>query len=248
MRREKIYNDKYYEPTPEKEGDLLHRPKKVIEIFAKYKFGRILDVGCGDGNFSVLLKEACNAKEVYGIEISKKGVELANKKGVKALQLDVDKDDFPFEDNCFDAIFCGDVIEHLYDPDQLLDEMYRVSKRGGICVITTPNLASWINRISLLFGFQPYATNVSLKHSIGHLYEPKKGNKMGEADHKKVLTYHSLIELLSIHKFTILNGTGACIDLQSNVHLSFFVNTLDKIFSLFPSLAHNMIITVTNNK
>ena len=55
---------------------------------------------------------------------------MARKNGVKCYQLDVDEEDFPFGDNYFDAIFCGDIIEHLYDPDHLLSEMYRVL-RGG---------------------------------------------------------------------------------------------------------------------
>ncbi|MBS7609590.1 class I SAM-dependent methyltransferase, partial [Candidatus Bathyarchaeota archaeon] len=43
----------------------------------------------------------------YGIEISEKGVEMARKNGVKCYRLDVDMEDFPFEDNFFDAVFAG---------------------------------------------------------------------------------------------------------------------------------------------
>ncbi len=130
MKSGKIYDDKYYEPTPNELDKLDYRGKKVINIFSRYKFLRILDIGCGDGNFSVLLKEACGAKEVYGIEISKKGVESARNNGVKAFQLNIDEQDFPLENNYFDAVFCGHLIEHLYDPDRLLDEVYRTFTGG----------------------------------------------------------------------------------------------------------------------
>jgi methionine biosynthesis protein MetW len=248
MSKEKIYDDKYYEPTPEDQCYLANRFSKVLEIFSKYRFDRILDVGCGDGNFSIRLKKECGADEVFGIELSKKGVELANEKGVRAIQMDIDSSNFPFEDNYFDAVFAGEVIEHLYNPDHLLEEIHRVLKSDGFCVITTPNLASWMNRISLLFGFQPYATNVSLRHSVGHLYEPQKEHKMGEADHKKIFTYRSLVMLLTIYNFIILKTIGAHVNTSSNKSLSRLANALDKVFSFFPSLAHSVIIVCKAKK
>jgi len=125
----------------------------------------------------------------------------------------VDEEDFPFEDNYFDAVFCGHLIEHLYDPDHMLDEVYRILRRGGLFVVTTANLASWINRIALLFGFQPYATNVSLRYYWA-LIRVAKREKMGEADHKKVFTHRSLVELLRLHKYAI-------IEFAQDVHFSF---------------------------
>lgn len=130
MMREKIYDDKYYEPTPKSKDYLRHRYKKILKIFSKCNFERILDVGCSDGSFSILLKEASSAKEVYGIETSEARIKSARENGVKVFSKDIDKDDFPFEDEYFDAIFAGEVIEHLFDPDHLLDEMHRMLKRG----------------------------------------------------------------------------------------------------------------------
>lgn len=145
--------------------------KKVLDIFSNTNSKKIL--GRGDGNFSVLLKKACNAKEVYGIEISEKGVELARKNGVKAFQLDIDEEDSPFEDNYFDAVFAGSVIEYLFDPDHLLEGVRRVLKDRGLFVITFPNLASLYNRIVLLFSFQPFGMNISLRYHVGQLYKVK---------------------------------------------------------------------------
>jgi 2-polyprenyl-3-methyl-5-hydroxy-6-metoxy-1,4-benzoquinol methylase len=83
----KKYADRFVGKTPREYGELEDRHRKVLEIFSKYEFERILDVGCGDGNFSMLMGEACKAKEVYGIEISEKGVEMARKMGLNAISL-----------------------------------------------------------------------------------------------------------------------------------------------------------------
>ena len=80
-----------------------------------------------------MIARACKAREVYGIEISEKGVEIARKNGIKCYQLDVDEEDFPFEDNFFDAVSALELIEHLYDPDHFLDEVYRVKARRDFC-------------------------------------------------------------------------------------------------------------------
>jgi len=107
------------------------RIKKVVEIFQKYKFDCILDVGCRDGTISVALADVSNASSIYGIDIVEENVKSALKRGIKALKLDVTKEKFPFEDDFFDAIFLGEILEHLYDSDYLLDEVYRTLKWGG---------------------------------------------------------------------------------------------------------------------
>lgn len=206
MEAKKKYADKYAAITPKDYKQLEDRLKKVLQIFSNHEFDKILDVGCGDGNFSVLLREACGAKEVYGIEISEKAMESANKNGVKAYQLNIDEDDFPFEDNYFDAIFAGEVIEHLFDPDHFLDGVYRTLRGGGLLVLSTPNLAWWINKIAIFFGFQPYSMNVSSRYSIGHIYEGK--NIITSFDHIRLFTLRSLKPLLMLHGFHIKEVKG----------------------------------------
>lgn len=218
---------------------LEDRHKKVLEIFSNFSFNRILDVGCGDGKFTKLIAEACKAKEVYGIEITESGAEMAKMNGVKCFQLDVDEDDFPFEDNFFDAVFAGELIEHLFDPDHFLDEVYRVLKSEGLFVITTPNLASIHNRIALLFGYQPFSVLVSLKNRVGHLLFDAEG---AAPDHIRHFTLRTLKELLKIHGFKISKVKGSCAQLPRNLKLKRIVGFLDKFFTIFPSLSYRFIV------
>jgi SAM-dependent methyltransferase len=74
----------------------------------------------------------------------------------------------PFEDHRFDFIYCGDVIEHIYSPDHLLEEIARLLRPGGYALLTTPNLASWRNRLVLLLGWQPFMTEVSTRYRVGN--------------------------------------------------------------------------------
>jgi len=50
MKSKKKYAEKFVGITPKDYEELEDRHKKVLEIFSRYKFGRILDVGCEDGN------------------------------------------------------------------------------------------------------------------------------------------------------------------------------------------------------
>lgn len=235
------YINKFVGITPKDYEDLEDRHRKVLEIFSKYRLNRILDVGCGDGNFTLLIGKACKAEEVYGIEISKKGVEEARKNGIKAYQLDIDEEDFPFEDSYFDAIFAGEVIEHLFDPDHFLDEVYRVLKPNGISVLSTPNLASIHNRIALLFGFQPFPMGVSAKLNIGRFYEPNS-EQAQSLDHIRVLALRSLKKLLNLHKFEIFEIKGSCAQLPENIKFKGLFECLDKFIALFPSLSYRSVV------
>jgi len=241
MKAKNKYAEKFVGITSKEYSELEDRYRKVLTIFSKYKFERVLDIGCGDGNFSSLLKETCEAKEVHGIEVSEKGVKNAIKNGIKALQLDIDAEDFPFDDDYFDAVFAGEIIEHLFDSDHFLDEVHRCLKASGILVLTTPNLAAIHNRIVLLFGYQPFPMGVSTRMNIGRAYEPDSG--LQSLDHIRVLTLHSLKELLKIHRFEILDVKGSCAMLPKDMRFSTMIRLFDKFLSLTPSLSYRVIIS-----
>lgn len=240
MRAKERYADTFMDRTPKRIEECDARQLEVLKIFSRYKFNRILDVGCGDGNFSCLLKEACKAREVYGIEISERGVELARNNGVKAYQLNIYDEDFPFENGYFDAIFAGEIIEHLYNPDHFLEECYRLLHSEGVFVLTTRNLASLYNRITLLFGFQPFPTSVSLRYNVGRPFEV--GDEV-LGDHIRVFTYRAILQLLSLYNFEIIKVKGTTSVLPGNKKWYFVVIRLvDGILSKVPSLSQGIIL------
>lgn len=105
---------------------------------------RILDVGCGTGNFSIKLAEmGC---KVIGIDISQKMLDQAKAKtkdkglDIEFQKMDVYHLDFPVEE--FDGVFSMAAFEFIQKPKQAYAEMYRVLKKGGHLLIGTINLDS----------------------------------------------------------------------------------------------------------
>jgi 2-polyprenyl-3-methyl-5-hydroxy-6-metoxy-1,4-benzoquinol methylase len=101
--------------------------------------GRLLDVGCGDGEFLAIMREA--GWDVMGVEPDPISADLAARRhGFPVSTGSLQEARFP--DAFFDAITLGHVIEHVYDPVGLLFECSRVLAATGRVVITTPNIES----------------------------------------------------------------------------------------------------------
>ena len=222
--RERYYKEGYYK-------GLASEPRfqRVLELACQIKGERFLDIGCGDGSFTLLLKNAIEAKEVFGLEIAPEAVALAQEKGIKAFRVDIDEAGLPFEDCYFDVIYCGEIIEHLFDPE-------------GICILTTPNLAGWPNRIALLLGFQPFPMAVSRKcEGVGKLLI--RGNE-GQWGHINVFTLKALKELVKLHSFRIEKITGCPVTLNTQTKLSLLIRATDQLTAKFPSLSTRIIMVI----
>ena len=121
----------------------------------------VLDLGCGDGLLLSFLKE--NGITGKGLDISEEGVEKAKSKGLDASVFDFNEK-LPFPDGIFDVVVSLDVLEHLYDPENLIKEAVRVSKQ--YLVISAPNFNSLPARLQVLFGAVPENN----KPNKGHIY------------------------------------------------------------------------------
>jgi 2-polyprenyl-3-methyl-5-hydroxy-6-metoxy-1,4-benzoquinol methylase len=100
---------------------------------------RLLEVGCGNG--SMLEKMQRRGWQVEGVEFDPECVKRVEARGLKCYARDLRELGLPEE--TFDAIYLGHVIEHLYEPGNLLKECWRVLKRNGHLVMTTPSMQSW---------------------------------------------------------------------------------------------------------
>lgn len=93
--------------------------------------GKILDFGCGSKPYEHLF---VNATEYIGVDYEIEG----RKENLDKIDFFYDGKKIPFEDNTFDGILCTEVLEHVFNIDELLSEFYRVLKPNGKAIITTP--------------------------------------------------------------------------------------------------------------
>ena len=95
---------------------------------------RVLEVGCGWGEFAARVQEELGAT-VVAVDISPRMVELARERGVDARVGDVQE--LPFADGEFDCATAMHILYHAADVDRALAELRRVLRPGGRLVATT---------------------------------------------------------------------------------------------------------------
>lgn len=97
---------------------------------------RVLDIGCGTGNFTNLLQHITKAC-VSGADQSAGMLEKARLKNPDIQFTQADACDLPYEDDSFDFVYMTDVIHHIPDVGKLFEEIYRILKSGGkVCIST----------------------------------------------------------------------------------------------------------------
>jgi len=102
---------------------------------------KVLDVGCNGGTIGIhLLERNCH---VNGVDIVKELVDKAKRRGIYAREGSAEDLSF-YDDNSFDFVLCGEVLENLYDPFEAVQEAYRVLKPGGKYIITVPHSSSFM--------------------------------------------------------------------------------------------------------
>lgn len=195
---------------------------------------KMIDLGCGNGEFTLRCTNKVETQKIWGVEISLPEIEKSQEKGIKIIQSDLNKS-LPFKDNFFDIVISNQVLEHLLDIDQFFMEIYRILKINGYAILSTENLSSWHNIFALIMGFRPFSLDYSNTKKIGNPFSPHHNTNIKSKPllHNKVLSYFSLKEMCSLYKFKIdkiLGGGYYPMPFQS---LSMVFSKIDPIHSHF---------------
>lgn len=175
---------------------------------------KVLDIGSGNGVFTDMVLKRLNGVELTGMDISDSLAEKAIRNYNHHVVIADAGKQFPFKDSSFDLIIASQIVEHVYDTDLMVAEIYRVLKKNGICVCSTPNLASIHNIISLLFSRQPFTCHISDRVNTGTLFndlhpEYLQPEFLGMR-HRRIFTAKSLQGLFEYYGFITesLKGHG----------------------------------------
>ena len=112
----------------------------------------VLDVGCSDGALGECVR--AQGHVVVGIDLERH--ELVEDRLNKFIQADLDHGvpkDLP---GLFDVVLCADVVEHVRQPDVLLNELRAVVAPGGSVLVSIPNFGHWYPRVRTMFGLFDY--------------------------------------------------------------------------------------------
>jgi 2-polyprenyl-3-methyl-5-hydroxy-6-metoxy-1,4-benzoquinol methylase len=111
-----------------------------VSVISKYSSGkRLLDVGCGEGDFLATALQM--GFQAVGLDVSKMGIKDCLWKRLPVLKGELEQ--MQFADGAFDIVTFYDVIEHVKDPAGFLTEVRRILVPGGIVSWSCPNLDSW---------------------------------------------------------------------------------------------------------
>jgi SAM-dependent methyltransferase len=189
----------------------------VRAVLARRPAGRLLDVGCYDGQFIAQVLPSTHS--VVGVDVSARALRAARGRGVLGVRAQVERS-LPFVDDGFATVVAAEVIEHVFDTQAVVNELARVLRPGGWLVVTTPNLVALSGRAQLLLGRSPH--NVEFDASPG------------TSGHIRYLTFDTLE--------TLLRGAGLRpLGRWTNMAHFSVLGSSEIVGRLRPSLGHTLI-------
>jgi 2-polyprenyl-3-methyl-5-hydroxy-6-metoxy-1,4-benzoquinol methylase len=147
-------------------GSFVYGGDERAALFRHYVGGpgrRVLDVGC---RYGALTRAYLEGNRVVGIDVDRWALDEAARLGIETHWVDAEQP-LPFEDETFDVVVAGELLEHVRDPGALVGEALRVLRPGGLVVGSVPNAFRLKNRLRFLAGVKPEDDPTHL-----HLFAP----------------------------------------------------------------------------
>jgi 2-polyprenyl-3-methyl-5-hydroxy-6-metoxy-1,4-benzoquinol methylase len=165
------------------------RPEVVKFIPGTYS--KVLEIGCGEGNFSSHFNQQC---EYWGVEPFQAAAGIASNKLFKVLAGTYEEVYEQLPDGYFDLIVCNDVIEHMVNYDAFFQTIKRKMKKDSFIMGSIPNVRFFGNLTELL---------------IKKDWEYKDSGIL-DRTHLRFFTEKSIKRTFIEHKFIIEEFCGIC--------------------------------------
>lgn len=117
--------------------------KKIFSVLQDFRPElqslKCLDIGCSSGIITSLLGQTLSM--TIGIDIDQEAISYAKEHHLSSRVqfLTADAMSLPFKEGLFDVIICNHIYEHVPDPYQMMEEIFRVLKENGFCYFSAGN-------------------------------------------------------------------------------------------------------------
>lgn len=163
------------------------RLRQSLSAIAKLPSGaKVLELGCGAGQFIREIKKIRPDLACYGCDISQQAIAIAKQANDGVIYDLSAENKSVYEDNFFDAVLIYDVLEHVENPGLILSEVNRVLKSGGVFYSFVPCEADPLSFWNLLH-------KLGLKKEFTKMY----------AGHINKFSRRSLVDLVRSHGFAV---------------------------------------------
>lgn len=212
----------------------IKRYNELLDKFEKFrKTGKIIDVGCGIGYFLETAKS--RGWQVYGTEYTDEAIQICKNKGIKTNKGKLNSENYIPES--FDIITSFEVLEHINNPLEEIDNFSKILRSGGLVYLTTPNFNSFLRyKLKEKYDVITYPEHLSYytHKTLNNLFKTANFNKL------KLESTGISITKFNTKKGEVSQGTISNDSMDENIRNQIEIN---KLFSHFKKLI-NTILTI----
>lgn len=205
--------------------------------------GKLLDVGCGAGDFPDAFSHYRPDLQISAMDISQKAIEIAKRRKLKVDFKVGNAEKLPFESKSFEAVTCFDLIEHVEHPERVVAEIERVLKPGGIFHTFIPTEDRWLSPEGMLMKLGWKGKEIYGGHP--QHYSPDYIRKIIEKNGFRIIKSrwgeHLVNQIIEICYFSFLEMRGKNAEYSVEGYLSVARPTAKiKILKFFKNLASSI--------
>ncbi len=180
----------------------------ILGLLPENRLANLLEVGASGGYTLVAAKELAKCGYAAGIELfALPNTEQSNPQINQFIIGNIESDAFQFEQSFFDILLFPDVLEHLVNPWEVLENCLQWLKPGGICIISIPNIQYWKVMMKIFFrGDFCYTENGILDKTHLRFFCKKNAESLAETGPLKLQSIYSSFELQQLRKMKLANS------------------------------------------
>jgi 2-polyprenyl-3-methyl-5-hydroxy-6-metoxy-1,4-benzoquinol methylase len=195
---------------------------------------QVAEVGAFSGYAAIVYSRVPGVKTVTCFDVSPEAVGRCRERGFPAELWNADADACPASDASFDVVLAPDVIEHLVNTEEFLLELRRICRPQGYLILSTPNLAFWLNRLRLLLGRAPWCYP-------GVSHRTKRDSAI-DLNHVRINLHSEWTHLLDSCGWRVERlATYSLLDDQPRSVKNIILYAADRLLRLLPGLAFGHI-------